>query len=67
MEWKRIITKEDKPEYFHGVIIFAKGEVCYDWHRLSNGDSEYYGSLDTDRIIPSSEVTHWMELLQPPK
>jgi len=69
MEWIKILGNDDKPNYYKGVIIFADGKIHYDWHRLSDGDDEYYGSLNTDLIIDSSKVTHWMPLplIEPPK
>lgn len=62
MAWKRILTYDDKPNYYHGVKIFVNGTVYYDWHRLSDGEDEYYGSLNTNIIIDSAGVTHWGEL-----
>ena len=67
MSWKKILTNDDKPVYYKPVIIFAKNKIQYKWHRLSDGDNEYYGSLDTDIIIPGEDVTHWRELVEPPK
>ena len=65
--WKKITTREDKPKYYKPVIIFANNKIHYDWHRLSDGEYEYYGSLNTDVIIPGEEVTHYAELIKPPK
>jgi len=67
MSWKKILIHDDKPVYYKPVIIFAKNKVCYKWHRVSNGEDEYYCSQDTDAIIPGEEVTHWRELVEPPK
>lgn len=62
MGWKRILTYDDKPNYYKPVKIIADGKVHNDWHRLSDGDSEYYGSLNTNLIIDGDTVTHWDKL-----
>ena len=36
--------------------------IRHNWHRLSNGDETYYGSLETDEIIYETEVSHWRPL-----
>lgn len=55
-----IYTKYEKPDYYRNVTIFCDdGSVLSEWHRLSDGENEYYGSLNTDSIIPSNEVIKW--------
>ena len=53
------IETEDEPDYYKNVDIIVNGVVHENWHRLSNGESCYYGSLETNTIIPAEEVTHW--------
>lgn len=67
MEWIKIVNRDDKPNYYKGVIIFADGKIYCDWHRLSDGDSEFYGSLKTDLIIDGDKVTHWILMPENPK
>ena len=60
MNW--IETKDEKPDYYKNVtIITDDGSILMDWHRLSNWGLEYYGSLNTDAIIPANEVIKWIE------
>ena len=61
MKWKRILINDDKPDYYHGVKIIVNGIVYNDWHKLSDGENEYYGPMDTSSLI-TEKVTHWTEL-----
>ena len=56
-EW--ISMDEEKPTYYTPVDIMIKfaDTVLEDFHRLSDGDHEYYASLKSDRII--SNPSHW--------
>ena len=64
----RDINKE-KPVYYCPVNITVStpigvdGTVRFerleDWHRLSDGDNDFYGNDKNDRVIFQSEVTHW--------
>ena len=67
MSWIKILTYEDKPNYYKPVTIFANNKIYYERARVcGDDDDEYYTSLDTDIIIPSEEVTHWMESVSNP-
>ena len=66
IKWNKITTSDTEPNYYHNVMIVANGKIYYEFHRLSNGDDIYYGSLNTDKIIYANEVTHWAELPQLP-
>ena len=66
-DFKKIITNDDVPPYYKDVIIIANGKIHYQWHRLSNGEDEFYGSLLTDLIILGKDVTHWRDLLEMPE
>ena len=61
MNW--ILTEDREPDYYKNVTIFIEdGSVLSEWHRLSDGEKTYYGSLNTDAIIPANEVIKWIEL-----
>jgi len=55
-----ISIKEQKPDLYINLIIFDGEKIHYEWHRLVDEDGEFYGSLDTDKII--ERITHWMPL-----
>lgn len=63
MEW--ISVKDEKPTYYKGVIIFDGKNIYYDWHRMADEEGEFYGSMNTNKIIET--ITHWRPLLEPPK
>ncbi len=63
MNW--INTKDQVPDYYKVVIVFDGCNIYYEYHRLSNGEDEYYGNTNNDFII--YEVTHWMPLPEKPK
>ena len=65
--FKKIETGDDLPPYYKNVILIANEKIYYEWHRLSNGEKEFYGSLWTDLIIDAKDVTHWMDLLELPE
>ena len=53
------ITKE-RPPYYSPVDILDEDQVAHeDWHRLSDGEREYYGNLNDNRIISGTAITHW--------
>ena len=56
-EW--IPMEKEKPTYYTPVDIMIKfaDTVLEDFHRLSDGDHDYYASLKSDRII--SNPSHW--------
>ena len=66
-EFKKIVTHDDVPPYYKDVILIANGKIYYQWHRLGNGENEFYGSLLTDLIIDGKDVTHWRDLLELPE
>jgi len=59
--WTNIL--KELPRYYDNIhIMLTNGETLMNWHRLSNGEQEFYGSMETDRIIAEDEVVCW----QPP-
>lgn len=65
MQENWISINDEKPIYNKAVIIFDGKDIHYEWHRLADEDGEFYGSLNTDRMI--EHVTHWMPLPEKPK
>jgi hypothetical protein len=58
MVWIDINDKQ--PQWYKDVVLMVGGNVMEHWHRLSGDNDEvYYGSLQTDEIIPEEEVSHW--------
>lgn len=57
-EW--IDVHVQKPDYYKNVMVIDKGNIYHNFHRLSDGESEYYGSLETDKIL--TEVSHWKHI-----
>jgi len=57
---KWIDINDEVPIWYTNVDIKVGEEIREKWHRLtSDGDTIYYGSLETDEIIFESEVSHW--------
>ncbi len=57
MNW--IDINKEQPEWYTNVELKVDGKTEQHWHRLSDGEVIYYGSLQTDRIIYENEVSHW--------
>ena len=61
MDW--IDINKLHPQWYSNVELKVGDKVEQHWHRLYGDDGDvYYGSLQTDRIIPENEVTHWRPL-----
>lgn len=61
MKW--IDINKQTPIWYSNVELKINGVVRQHWHRLtSDGETVYYGSLDTDEIIYETEVSHWRPL-----
>ena len=66
MNW--IDINKAQPEWYTNVELMVDGKVEQHWHRLcGDNDNVYYGSLETNRIIPEEDVTHWKPLKYKPK
>ena len=65
MGW--IDINDTQPVWYSNVELKVDGKVEQHWHRLC-GDNEdiYYGSLETNRIIPEEDVSHWRQLENKP-
>ncbi len=64
-EW--IDVKDIKPDYYKQVIIFTnRGKILYEWHRLNDGEYDFYANLNNGDLLGINEVTHWMPTIKPP-
>jgi len=57
MNW--IDINKEQPEWYTNIELMVGGKVEQHWHKLTDGEVIYYGSLQTDRIIYENEVSHW--------
>lgn len=60
MKW--IDISKEKPIWYSNVELKVNDVVKQHWHRLTDGETVYYGSLETDEIIYEKEVSHWRPL-----
>lgn len=60
MNW--IDINKEQPVWYSNVELMVDGKVEQHWHRLTDGDIVYYGSLKTNRIILENDVSHWRQL-----
>lgn len=60
MHW--IDINEQKPEYYTNVTIDTGEEILENFHRLSDGDTEYYGSLETNKIV--FKIVKWRPIVK---
>jgi hypothetical protein len=52
-----IAIEDEKPPYYSPIDMWDGKELYEDWHRLSNGDHDYYASLWDNKI--KRHITHW--------
>jgi hypothetical protein len=55
LPWTSIL--DELPPYYIPVDIYVNGDVHEDWHRVSNGEIDYYCNSRDDKI--TTFVTHW--------
>lgn len=56
-----IRTADSQPEYYRNVLITLKdGSILDNWHRVSDGEKDYYCSPNTDAIIMADDVVKYM-------
>ena len=52
----------EQPIWYKDVEVLTDGKVKSNFHRLSDGENIYYGTLESDEIIHEKSITHWREL-----
>lgn len=52
-----IDLNDEKPAYYASVDILTDSQILEDWHRLSDGDHEFYANLRNNSIVYNP--THW--------
>jgi len=52
-----ISTLDELPPYYISVDIYVNGDVHEDWHRVSNGEIDYFCNPRNNRI--TTFVSHW--------
>jgi len=57
-----IQTLFEKPPYYTPIDIWDGKKTLMNWHRLSDGDNEFYANLKDNKIIDSNHVTYWRKL-----
>jgi len=54
---KWVAIKDEKPPYYSHIDIWDGKELRTNWHRLSNGDSDFYANSQDNKI--TRLITHW--------
>jgi len=59
-EWISLEYGDEKPPYYSPIDIWDGKELYENWHRVSNGQYDYYCNQRDNRIV--RHVTHWAKL-----